>query len=41
MNAELLFQSFPSRHFQDQLPEDLPDAVGEQLLKLKERVERH
>jgi len=28
-------------YFKDQLPEDLPDAVGEQLLKLKERVERH
>jgi len=27
------------RYFQDQLPEDLPDAVGEQLLKLKNRVQ--
>lgn len=27
------------KYFQDQLPEDLPDAVGEQLLKLKNRVQ--
>jgi len=27
-------------YFKDQLPEDLPDSVGEQLLKLKERIHR-